>query len=306
MRILIALLIMAVAGCTTGNPVVSYETERPAPRIIQSTRLALLSLDQGFNDDNQYIVSGRIKNISGVGVSDIKVKATLYKADGTLIASKTDYPDYWLGDLQPQAETAFSITFYWYLDLDRQMPEPDRTVFDILVDGYAVSYDNRADLPYHQQFDFRFSNWGDNEETVASNEPGEFVLNHIHGGKSTKESEGYAVAVLKFSDVVQDTVDVTYGFQGGLLVFGFYDFSMTAPAVRFDTIRTELNTRYGPGTLSDSSWSWNKGNRTFVFLFPATTWRGIRIAYVDINGQLDREAEEEYNELPLRVIVPVE
>ena len=297
-----------IASVRTIIPVTSETEDRTAARIVQSTTLALLSLDQGFNDDNQYIVSGRIKNISDAPVRNVKVKATLYRADGTLIASETNYPDSYFDDLQPQGETSFSMTFYWYLDLDRQIPDPDRTVFDILIDGYRVSYDNRADLPYHLQFDFRFSNWGDDESTVESNEPNWKYLNHIDGGKSTKESEGYATAALEFSETVIDTVDVVYVFQGGLLVAGWYDFAMTTPAGKWDVIKRELTDRYGTAvSLEGGDLGWTKHDRTFVYLFPATTWRGIRIAYVDAYAPAlsDRKAEDEYNRLPLRVVVPI-
>lgn len=313
MRIVVIALCFIVVACS-GNPVSSIsidltltgdsDTQGRAAVVQQSPQIALLQIQQGFNDLDQYIVYGKIKNISESGISGIQVKATLYKEDGTLLSSKSEYPDYWLGDLQPRGETAFSVKFYWWLDLDRQIPESTRTVVDILIDGYKVSYDNRTELPYQNQFDFRFSNWGDDEETVSSNEPNWLYLDHIAGGKATKESLGFATAVLEFSDVLRDTVEVVYEFQGGLLVSGRYDFAMTVPATRMDTIRTELNERYGPGTQTDNSWSWDKGTHTWVFLFPATTWRGIRIAYVDVNRKLDTEAEDDYNRLPLRVAVP--
>lgn len=311
-RVITVTVCFLVIACTN-NPV-SSPTDQPInelqarPTISQQTPpIALLQLEQGFNDLDQYIVSGKIKNISESGVSGIQVKATLYRADGTLITSKSEYPDYWIGDLQPQGESQFSIKFYRYLDLDRQTPDPTRTVFDLLIDGYRVSYLNRAEVPYHSLFDFRFSNWGDDEVTVQSNEPNWLFLNHIDGGKSTKESEGYATATLAFSDTVVDTVEVAYIFRGGLLVAGWYDFAMTVASEKWDSIEDELTERYGSGVTVeglDGVLGWTKSDQTFVFLYPATTWRGIRIGYIDRNASLDTESEDEYNRLPLRVVVP--
>ncbi len=288
---------------TSARPATPAESLAPTAAEVtqQNPKIALLQLEQGFNDLGSYVVYGRIKNISGSEISDtIRPKATLYTSNGVLIDTETGLGIY---TLQSSGETTFSLRFYSF-ELRGQTPDPTRTVLDILINGYRVSYLNRAQIPYHSHFDFRFSNWGDSEETVASNEPGGFRLEHIAGGKSTKESEGYATAVLTFSDTVEDSVEVAYLFRGGELYGGWYDFPITAPADKMSMIQNALTERYGLGELSDGSWTWIKGERTFVFLFSATDWRGIRIAYVDATSPFDTEAEDAYNRLPLRVVVP--
>ena len=306
-----AVSVFFLAVACSDNPITSDSTDIPQARPTinqQNPQIALLQLEQGFNDLNRWIVSGRIKNISSASVSDISIKTTLYQDDGTLIFALDERPEHGgYSDLPPQGETTFSITFYQYLHLDQKTPDRSRTVVDILIDGYKVSFDNRAELAYHDQFDFRFSNWGDDEETVASNEPGGFWLSHIAGGKSTKESFGYATAVLEFSETVQDSVNVVYGFRAGILWFGAYDFAQSVPTSKMDTIKPELTERYGTGTTVEGLegvTGWTIGSRTFVFLYPANEERGIRIGYVSANAQLDTDTEDEYNRLPLRVVVP--
>lgn len=101
------------------------------------------------------------------------------------------------------------------------LPDPSQT-------RTVSNNDDEAPAPYHEQFDFRFSNWGDSEETVASNEPGGFELVHVDGGKSTKLSSGYATAVLTCPDAIEDTVEVAYELRGGVLDAGYYWFDQRA------------------------------------------------------------------------------
>lgn len=94
------------------------------------------------------------------------------------------------------------------------LPDPSQT--------RTVSSNDTTQTSYSDQYDFRFSNWGDSEDTVASNEPAGFELVHVDGGKSTKLSSGYATAILTFPDAIEDTVEVAYEFRGGVLVAGYY------------------------------------------------------------------------------------
>ena len=158
------------------------------------------------------------------------------------------------------------------------------------------------DAPYHRQFDFRFSNWGDAEATVAANEPGGLELSHVGGGKATKDSFGIATAVLKFTGGISDTVTVYYEFRGGVLVAGSYFFDHSVPASRMDTIRAELARRYGAFTLVNGYATWTPGV-TVITVFPHDTESGISISYRDTRVPAGRAAEDDYNDLPPRVVV---
>lgn len=306
-RIVAVAVCFLVVACSE-NPITSSPTEPPQARpavIQQSPQIALLQLEQGFNDLNRWIVSGKIKNISPTSVSGISIKATLYQYDGSLISILDERPEHGgFGDLPPQGETTFKITFFQYLHLDQKLPDRARTVVDVLVDGYKVSYDNRTSLPPHRLFDFRFSNWGDDEETVASNEPGRFVLTHIDGGKSTKVSIGTTTDELTFPGDVRHTVNIKYQFTGGMLQAGVYSFSQTGPT--FDTVQELLNDRYGTGSpLEDYPGvvAWTKNSSTFVYLEPANADRGVEITYLQRGTSYNSDEENDYNRLPLRVII---
>lgn len=310
MKAALLFILCVVVSCSKGNPVSTDHTDpTPARPVVeqQTVKIALLSMTQGFDASNRWIVSGKIKNVHTSNLTGITIKASVYDSTNVLLASRDDSPSYGnILDLTPQGEVTFSITFYQSLHLNNKTPDATKTVLEILIDSVVVPYDNRSDLAYNRYFDFRFSNWGDYEETVASNEPGGFWLNHVAGGKATKISYGYARTTLQFSASVIDTVDVVYGFRGGMLYLGAYDFSRTTPTGRMTTINTVLTNRYGTGTSVEGLTgvtSWTKDTRTLVFLYPADTSRGIRIAYVDVNASLNTDPEDEYNRLPLRVIV---
>lgn len=304
LRIVAITVCLLFAACSN-NPVTSSPTDMPQVRTVitsQDNVLALLSLSQGFNDLDRYIVTGTIKNVSNAPITEyVTVRVRLKNSSGVELDTEevTIY-----SDLAPQGEVTFE-TSSWRFELNRDNPDPTKTEVELLIDGHLVVYRDLTQAPYYQQFDFRFSNWGDDESTVASNEPGEFVLEHVAGGKATKESFGYATAVLQFSDAVHDTVTVVYAFRGEALWLGAYDFDRSVPDSKRAFVATYLSDRYGLATIDDDGTRrWTKNDRTVVFLFAANEVRGIRIAYLDRNAQLDTEAEDEYNRLPLRVIVP--
>lgn len=307
MRFLLLAMFVVSIGCSDSNPIVSAPDVVQA-RVVateQNARIALLEMQQGFNDLGRWIVTGKIKNISQVSISGISVQATLYEQDGSLIHSLDERPSHGgYGDLPPQGETTFDITFYEFLHLDRKTPDASRTVIDILVDGYKVSYDDRAGLPPHKLFDFRFSNWDDDEDTVASNEPAKFELEHRAGGKGTKVSVGKARTLMRFPGIVYYTVDVEYRFRGGLLQSGTYTFTQIGPS--FETVEELLDERYGtsvtlenfPGVLA-----WVKNADTYVYLHPATEESEIEILYLKIGSTYNTDEENDYNRLPIRVVV---
>ena len=170
-----------------------------------------------------------------------------------------------------------------------------------------MSYDNRTELPPHRLFDFRFSNWGDDEETVASNEPApNFHLHHFDGGKSTKVSSGTASALFRFSGEVNYLVHIEYRFTGGLLYAGVYTFDQD-DGPEFETVKELLNDRYGLGSSLDDYpgvLAWTKNSSTFVYLEPANSEHGLAITYLQRGTSYNTDEENEYNRLPLRVVVP--
>ncbi|MXY98046.1 MAG: hypothetical protein F4Z29_09935 [Gemmatimonadetes bacterium] len=300
---LLAAVAVLTAACSD-NPMTSNPAEpRARPAVAsQDNVLALLNLSQGFNDLDRYIVTGTIKNVSQAAITEyITIRVRIKNASGVELDTEVSTL---YSDLLPQAEVTFE-TASWRFELDRDTPDPSKTVVELLIDGNQVVYRDLTQAPYYHQFDFRFSNWGDDEATVQSNEPDSLVMNHIDGGKATKESEGYATATLEFSDTVIDTVTVIYAFRGGALWLGAYDFDQSVPDSKRAFVATYLSDRYGTATTDDDGTrQWTKNDRTVVFLFAANDWRGIRIAYIDVNAQLDTDAEDDYNRLPLRVVVP--
>lgn len=301
----VAIAISFLIVACSNNPINSSSNDMPQGRPVitsQDNVLALLRLSQGFNDLDRYVVTGTIKNVSNAPITEnLTVRVRLKNASGVELDTEVNTL---YGDLAPQAEVTFETTS-WRFELNRDIPDPTKTAVELLIDGHLVVYRDLTQAPYYHQFDFRFSNWGDDESTVASNEPGAFSLEHVAGGKATKESFGYATAVLQFSDAVHDTVTVVYAFRGEALWLGAYDFDLSVPDSKRAFVATYLSDRYGLATIDDDGTRrWTKNDRTVVYLFAANEVRGIRIAYIDRNAQLDTEAEDDYNRLPLRVIVP--
>ena len=107
LRIVAVAISFLVTACSN-NPMTSSPTDLPKSRpaiVQQNPRIALLQLDQGFNDLDRWIVSGKIKNISSNSVSNISIKVTLYRYDGSLISILDERPVHGgYGDLPPQGE----------------------------------------------------------------------------------------------------------------------------------------------------------------------------------------------------------
>ena len=155
-----------------------------------------------------------------------------------------------------------------------------------------------AGLAESEYYDFRWSRWGDSKEDVQSTELDTLTYSQVD---STLET-GSVTGVLMFSEEISDTVTVSYSFTDNALSAGSYAFGTDVPSSRLDTIKTVLDGRYGVSEETEGHTLWRRNERTWVRLYAATQDDPMRIDYVvrSTGGGSD------YNDLPLRVVVPDE
>ncbi len=153
-------------------------------------------------------------------------------------------------------------------------------------------------LPESEYYDFRWSRWGDSKEEVQSTEQDTLAYSQVDSTSVT----GSVTGVLTFNDEVSDTVTVMYSFTDNALSSGSYVFATDVPVSRMDTIQTVLSERYGTGEEEEGYTLWRRNERTWVTLYPATEEEPMSIVYVE---QLTA-GNNDYSDLPLRVVIPTE
>ena len=164
--------------------------------------------------------------------------------------------------------------------------------FDMIVPVCA------AGLAESDYYDFRWSRWGDSKEEVQSTELDTLTYSQAD---STRET-GAVTGLLQFSDEISDTVTVSYLFSDNALSSGSYAFASDVPSSRQDSIQSVLDERYGVREEADGYTYWRRNERTWVRLYAATQDDPMRIVYLERSTGSDSD----YNDLPLRVVVPEE
>lgn len=162
--------------------------------------------------------------------------------------------------------------------------------FDMIVPVCA------AGLAESEYYDFRWSRWGDSKEEVQSTEQDTLTYSQVD---STRES-GSVMGVLQFSAEISDTVTVSYVFSDNALSSGSYAFETDVPSSRLDSIKTVLDERYGVSEETEENTVWRRNERTWVRLYAATQNEPMRIDYIE----QPTGSDSDYNDLPLRVVIP--
>ncbi|MCY3774091.1 MAG: hypothetical protein OXG98_18950 [Gemmatimonadetes bacterium] len=298
---IVSVLLLAVASCSKSNPI-SQTTGDPQERVVSAAaenKLALLSLNQRFNDLGQYVVEGRIKNLLyNEEVTSITIRVSLYTSNETLIDEEDDT----IYRMYSREETTFE-TETWQFELDNLTPDPDETVITMLIDGTIVSYEDRrgdSGSDTAGRYDFRWSRWGDSKDEVESKEPGTLTFTRDDGMDET----GTTTDVLKFTETVFDTVAVRYRFMGNELWGGGYVFSSSVSDSLKNALRSTLNERYGISENVDGNTLWKRNEDTWVVLYPETTESNMILGYFEESMLLNLNGNNAYNTLPLRVVVP--
>ena len=164
--------------------------------------------------------------------------------------------------------------------------------FDMIVPVCA------AGLAESDYYDFRWSRWGDSKEEVQSTELDTLTYSQTDSTRETGEVTG----LLQFSDEISDTVTVSYLFSDNALSSGSYAFASDVPSSRQDSIQSVLDERYGVREEADGYTYWRRNERTWVRLYAATQDDPMRIVYLERSTGSDSD----YNDLPLRVVIPEE
>ena len=279
---------------------------------VTEAEMALLSLEQEFNDLGRYVISARTKNLSyDDDVSGVTVKFVIYTSDDVEIDTEQISVR---GSIQPRAEYVVEAEI-WQFELGGLTPDSTKTTVDILVDGNSIAYQDLREqeevkpehTPFHEIYDFRWSIWGDTiDEVLAVDTSGlEYDDENVTGyGQSTRISM-ITTFILKISDTVSDTSSVEYEFIDGALHAGHYWFSDHMTTETANMLLDELNTRYGdPVSQTDERIDWIKNSDTPVYLnMPSTTANGC-LHYRSAEYDILSERADNYNNLPIRPVVP--
>lgn len=158
-----------------------------------------------------------------------------------------------------------------------------------------------------KSWDFRWSNWGDSPVTVDRQEP--HSIDHIYiDGYATTSILRYGVwDEFTFPPNSKVGVWVTFTFLDSRLVAGNYEFhGITSDQTT--TLKTALTTRYGASSVAandSTATDWTKSTRTRVRLNPATDSKPHpTLRYVDLDNLAALERAIDYNNFPVRVVVP--
>ena len=318
LRGLAVLLSIVCVSCSNDSSNVTGPLESPVaanPTVVIETvteaEMALLSLEQAFNDLGRYVISARTKNLSyDDDVSGVTVKFVIYTSDDEEIDTEESY----VGSIQPRAEYVVEAEI-WQFELGGLTPDSTKTTVDILVDGNSVTYQDLREqeevkpehTPFHEIYDFRWSNWGDTiDDVLAVDTSGlEFDDENVTGyGRSTRISM-FTTFILKISDTVSDTSSVEYEFIDDVLHAGHYWFSDHMTTETANMLLDELNTRYGdPVSQTDERIDWVKNSDTPVYLsMPSDSTNGC-LHYQSAEYDILSERADNYNNLPIRPVVP--
>ena len=158
----------------------------------------------------------------------------------------------------------------------------------------------------YEQYDFRWSHWGDNKDQITSNDPGKVLFRVKDGvGLSLIES-GRTTEVFVLSNGEKFTVDfVEFDVVAGELVAGHYWFDRTMTTARAELLIEELKIRYGePVTTTSSRITWIKNGDTEVYINLPSEHGGGCLHYYSEEHRAKTAEAKSYNKLPIRAVVP--